>query len=237
MLEKLKKEVLDANLALVEYGLVTFTWGNVSGIDREKGLIVIKPSGLEYSKMKFEDMVVVDMEGNIVEGNYRASSDTPTHIVLYKAFSEIKGIVHTHSKYATSWAQASKDIPVYGTTHADYFYGPIPCTRDLSKEEICSKYEEETGNVIVEAFDKRDIEASAVPGVIVSGHGPFTWGSSSKNAVHNAVVMEEISKMALYTLQINQSSTTISTVLQDKHYSRKHGDRAYYGQNNDLKNE
>ncbi len=229
MLEKLKEEVFQANLDLVKYGLVVFTWGNVSGIDREKGLIVIKPSGVSYSDMKPEDMVVVDLDGKVVEGKYKPSSDTPTHLVLYKAFSSLGGIVHTHSEWATSWAQAGLSIPALGTTHADYFYGAIPCTRKLTEAEIKKDYEIETGNVIVETF--KDIDPSAIPSVIVNGHGPFSWGTNARNAVHNAVVLEEVAKMAHHTLTLNQVKS-IDQYLLDKHYLRKHGPGAYYGQKN-----
>lgn len=229
MLEKLKEEVFQANLDLVKYGLVVFTWGNVSGIDREKGLIVIKPSGVSYSDMKPEDMVVVDLDGKVVEGKYKPSSDTPTHLVLYKAFQSLGGIVHTHSEWATSWAQAGLSIPALGTTHADYFYGAIPCTRKLTEAEIKKDYEIETGNVIVETF--KDIDPSAIPSVIVNGHGPFSWGTNAGNAVHNAVVLEEVAKMAHHTLALNQVKS-IDQYLLDKHYLRKHGPGAYYGQKN-----
>jgi L-ribulose-5-phosphate 4-epimerase len=227
MLKKLKEEVFQANLDLVKYGLVVFTWGNVSGIDREKGLIVIKPSGVSYDVMKADDMVVVDLDGNVVEGKYKPSSDTPTHIVLYKKFDKIGGVVHTHSEWATSWAQAGLPIPALGTTHADYFFGPIPCTRKLTKQEVETKYEEETGNVIVETF--QGIDPLAVPGVIINGHGPFSWGTDAHNAVHNAVVMEEVAKMAHHTLTMNKVGG-IDQYLLDKHYYRKHGPGAYYGQ-------
>ncbi|MDP4210717.1 MAG: L-ribulose-5-phosphate 4-epimerase [Bacteroidota bacterium] len=227
MLKKLKKEVFDANLELVKKGLVIYTWGNVSGIDREKGLVVIKPSGVDYDVMTPEDMVVVDLLGNVVEGNWKPSSDTATHLVLYKQFPKIGGVVHTHSEWATSWAQAGLSIPALGTTHADYFYGPIPCTRKLTQEEIERAYEVETGNVIVETF--RDIDPMAVPAVIVNNHGPFSWGTDAHNAVHNAVVMDEVAKMALRTLNLNKEAT-IDQFLLDKHYLRKHGPNAYYGQ-------
>ena len=230
MLEQLKKEVLEANLMLPKYNLVTFTWGNVSGIDREKGLIVIKPSGVEYDVMTAEDMVVVDLDGNIGEGNLNPSSDTATHIELYKAFPEIGGVIHTHSPWATSWAQAGRGIPAYGTTHADYFYGEIPCTRQLTPEEVEKAYEKETGTVIVEAFKERNIDPVAVPGVIVYKHGPFAWGKNPKQAVHNAVVMENVANMAYHAEQINPHGTPIEQYLLDKHYMRKHGPNAYYGQ-------
>ncbi len=228
MLEVLKQKVYEANMDLPRYGLVTFTWGNVSGIDREKGFFVIKPSGVEYDKLRPEDMVVVDLEGNKVEGDYNPSSDTPTHLELYKAFPNCGGIVHTHSPWATSWAQACKGIPAFGTTHADYFYGEIPATRLMTKEEIESAYEKNTGLVIIETFKDKDPEA--IPGVLVSNHGPFAWGTDPHNAVHNAVVMEECAKMALHSLQLNPELPQISQTILDKHYLRKHGANAYYGQ-------
>lgn len=230
MLEQLKKEVLEANLLLPKYNLVTFTWGNVSGIDREKGLIVIKPSGVEYDVMTAEHMVVVDLDGNVVEGDLNPSSDTATHIELYKAFPEIGGVIHTHSPWATSWAQAGRGIPAYGTTHADYFYGEIPCTRQLTPEEVKRAYEKETGTVIIEAFRERNIDPTAVPGVIVYKHGPFAWGKNPHQAVHNAVVMENVANMAYHAEQINPQGTPIEQYLLDKHYMRKHGPNAYYGQ-------
>ena len=228
MLEQLKQQVLEANLSLPEYKLVTFTWGNVSGIDREKGLIVIKPSGVEYDAMTAEDMVVVDLEGNVVEGKLNPSSDTPTHIELYKAFPELGGVIHTHSPWATSWAQAGRSIPAYGTTHADYFYGAIPCTRQLTPEEVECAYEKETGTVIIEAFE--GIDPMAVPGVVVYKHGPFAWGKTPKEAVHNAVVMETVASMAYHAEQLNPKKEPIEQYLLDKHYMRKHGPNAYYGQ-------
>ena len=227
MLEKLKEEVYRANIELVEHGLVIFTWGNVSGIDREKGLVVIKPSGVSYDEMKPKDMVVLNLYGQVVEGNLKPSSDTPTHLVLYRQFENIGGVVHTHSEWATSWAQAGKSIPALGTTHADYFYGEIPCTRKMTKAEIENDYELETGKVIVERF--KDIDADQVPGVLVNNHGPFSWGTDAHNAVHNAVVMEEVAKMTFRTLQLNPE-TTMDQVLLDKHFLRKHGKNAYYGQ-------
>ena len=230
MLEELKKEVFEANLALVKNNLVVLTWGNVSGIDREKGLVVIKPSGVSYNNMKLEDMVVVDLDGNIIEGELRPSSDTSTHIELYKKYPSIGGIVHTHSTYATSWAQAKRDIPSYGTTHADTFYGPVPCTRKLTNEEIKSNYEKNTGFVIIETLENRNIDALSVPGIIVGSHGPFSWGETPSKAVSNAVVLEEVSKMALITENLNSDITPIDKELQDKHYFRKHGKNAYYGQ-------
>lgn len=230
MLEKLKKEVFEANLALVKNNLVVLTWGNVSGIDTEKGLIVIKPSGVSYDNMKVDDMVVVDLEGNVVEGNLRPSSDTATHIELYKKYPNLGGIVHTHSTYATSWAQAKRDIPSYGTTHADTFYGSVPCTRKLTNDEIKSDYEKNTGFVIIETLESRNIEILSVPGIIVGSHGPFSWGETPSKAVSNAVVLEEVSKMALITENLNHYITPIEKELQDKHYFRKHGKNAYYGQ-------
>jgi L-ribulose-5-phosphate 4-epimerase len=230
MLSELKQSVWSANLELVRQGLVIFTWGNVSGIDREKGLVVIKPSGVSYGEMKADDMVVTDLEGKVVEGNLNPSSDTATHLVLYKAFPGIGGIVHTHSPWATAWAQAGKAIPALGTTHADYFFGPVPCTRKLTASEIASAYETETGKVIVEAFSTIDPEA--VPGVLVNNHAPFSWGKDPHEAVHNAKVLEEIAMMAFHTLQINPSAE-IDQFLLDKHYFRKHGKNAYYGQSGD----
>lgn len=228
MLEQLKKDVLEANLSLPKYNLVTFTWGNVSGIDREKGLVVIKPSGVEYDVMTAEDMVVVDLEGNVVEGRLNPSSDTPTHLELYKAFPLVGGIIHTHSPWATSWAQAGRAIPAYGTTHADYFYGEIPCTRQLTPEEVERAYEKETGTVIIEAFS--GIDPMAVPGVVVYKHGPFAWGKTPSEAVHNAVVMETVANMAYHAEQLNPKKEPIEQYLLDKHYMRKHGPDAYYGQ-------
>lgn len=228
LLESLKKIVYEANQALPKYKLVTFTWGNVSGIDREKGLVVIKPSGVKYEEMTVDDMVVVDLEGNVVEGNLKPSSDTPTHLVLYKNFPDIGGVVHTHSPWATSWAQAGKSIPPLGTTHADYFYGSIPCTRPMTVDEIKKDYELETGNVIVETF--KNIDPVAVPGVLVHGHGPFNWGKDPLEAVHNAVVMEVVAKLAFRTVMLNPEIKNLDQNLQDKHYFRKHGENAYYGQ-------
>lgn len=230
MLEQLKNEVLAANLQLPKHGMVTFTWGNVSGIDREQNLVVIKPSGVPYEELKVEDLVVVDLEGRIVEGTMNPSSDTSTHLALYRAFSNIGGIVHTHSPWATSWAQAGRPIPALGTTHADYYYGEIPCTRELTKEEIDCGYELETGNVIIETFKKDGIDPFAVPGVLVSNHAPFCWGKDANQAVHNAVVLEEVAKMALHTFQLNPGAKPIDQFLLDKHYLRKHGANAYYGQ-------
>ncbi len=227
MLEKLKEEVYQANLDLVKNGLVIFTWGNVSGIDREKGLVVIKPSGVSYDDMRPKEMVVLNLYGQVVEGNLKPSSDTPTHLVLYRQFEQIGGVVHTHSQWATSWAQAGKGIPALGTTHADYFYGEIPCTRKMTREEIETDYELETGKVIVERF--KNIDPNFVPGVLVNNHGPFSWGTDPNNAVHNAVVMEEVAKMTFRTLQLNPE-TTMDQALLDKHFLRKHGKNAYYGQ-------
>lgn len=228
MLENLKQKVYEANMALPRYGLVTFTWGNVSAIDREKGLVVIKPSGVEYDTMTAEDMVVVDLEGNIVEGRYKPSSDTPTHLVLYKAFQNIGGIVHTHSRNATSWAQAGRDIPAYGTTHGDYFYGSIPCTRKMTPAEIAGEYEAETGNVIVERFN--GLSPDDIPAVLVASHGPFAWGKDADNAVHNAVVLEEVALMAMQAEALNPDVAVMQQELLDRHYLRKHGANAYYGQ-------
>ena len=228
MLKHLKQQVYEANMALPKHGLVTFTWGNVSGIDREKGLFVIKPSGVEYEELKPEDMVVVDLEGTVAEGRYKPSSDTATHLELYKAFPEIGGIVHTHSSYATSWAQAGRGIPCYGTTHADYMYGEIPCARSLSAEEIDTEYEKNTGLLIIETFKEKNV--MSVTAVLCANHGPFTWGRDAKEAVHNAVVLEEVAKMAYRTELINKQVQPAPQVLQDKHYNRKHGANAYYGQ-------
>lgn len=230
MLKWLKEAVLEANLELPRRGLVIYTWGNVSGISREEGLVVIKPSGVPYEELKLEDLVVVDLDGNQVEGKLRPSSDTPTHLVLYRAFPEIGGVVHTHSSWATSWAQAGRGIPALGTTHADYFYGEIPCTRDMTAEEIQRSYEAETGNVIVETFRTRGIDPLHVPGVLVKNHGPFSWGKDPHEAVHNAVVMEEVAKMAFRTLVLSPNVKAIDQVLLDKHFLRKHGPNAYYGQ-------
>lgn len=230
MLEELKQKVFEANMLLPKYGLVTFTWGNVSGIDRESGLFVIKPSGVDYETMTADDMVVMDLEGNRVEGHYEPSSDTPTHLELYKAFPEVGGIVHTHSSYATSWAQAGRGIPCYGTTHADYMYGEIPCARCLTKEEIEGAYEENTGHLIVNLFRELDKDPMAVPAVLCKNHGPFAWGKDPHEAVHNAVVLEEVAKMAYRAETINARIQPAPQELQDKHYFRKHGANAYYGQ-------
>ena len=228
MLESLKEKVWKANMELPKYGLVTFTWGNVSGIDREKGLVVIKPSGVEYDGMSVEDMVVVNLEGNVVEGKWKPSSDTPTHLALYNAFPNLGGVVHTHSRWATSWAQAGRGIPAYGTTHGDYFYGEIPCTRKMTPEEIAGEYEHETGNVIIETFENKSPDD--IPAVLVHSHGPFTWGTDPHNAVHNAVVLEELAFMASSTETITPSVGVMQQELLDKHYLRKHGKNAYYGQ-------
>lgn len=231
MLEELKQIVCEANLELPKYGLVTFTWGNVSGVDREKGLMVIKPSGVEYDNMKPEDMVVVSLAtGERVEGKWKPSSDTATHVALYNAFPEIGGIVHTHSRWATTFAQAGMSIPAMGTTHADYFYGAIPCTRPMTPEEIRGAYEKETGNVIIETFKTNGIEAMSVPAVNVYSHGPFAWGTDPMNAVHNAVVMEEVAFMAWHAMMIDPAQGPMQQELLDKHYLRKHGKNAYYGQ-------
>ena len=226
----LKEAVLEANLALPQHGLVTFTWGNVSGIDRNAGLVVIKPSGVPYERLTVEDIVVVDLEGNVVEGELRPSSDTPTHLALYRSLPEIGGVVHTHSPWATSWAQAKRAIPAFGTTHADYFYGEIPCTRELTDEEIATAYELETGHVILETLDELMLGAVAVPGVLVANHAPFCWGKDANEAVHNAVVLEEVAKMGLHALNLNPGLTPIKQSILDKHYLRKHGANAYYGQ-------
>ena len=229
MLEKLKEAVCKANLELPKHGLITFTWGNVSGVDRESGLMVIKPSGVEYDGMTADDMVVVSLEtGEKVEGKWKPSSDTATHVALYNAFPEIGGIVHTHSRWATSFAQAGRDIPSYGTTHGDYFYGDIPCTRKMTPEEIAGEYEKETGNVIIETF--RNINENDIPAVLVNSHGPFAWGADPMNAVHNAVVLEELAFMALHTEMLNPDVSKMQQELLDKHYLRKHGKNAYYGQ-------
>lgn len=226
-IQELKQQVFQANLDLVKHGLVIFTWGNVSGIDREKGWVVIKPSGVSYDDMKAEDMVVVDLEGNIVEGSLKPSSDTPTHVELYKAFLSIGGIVHTHSTYATAWAQAGCDIPNIGTTHADYFSGDIPCTRDMTEPEVKGEYEKETGAVIIERFS--ELNPAHIPGVLVKNHGPFSWGKDPHEAVHNAVVMEQVAKMAFIAYQVNPN-LTMNELLIQKHFFRKHGPGAYYGQ-------
>ena len=228
MLEQLKKEVYEANMELPKRGLVTYTWGHVSGIDRESGLFVIKPSGVDYEKLSPEDMVVLDLEGNVVEGKYRPSSDTPTHLYLYKKFADIGGVVHTHSAYATAWAQSGRSITAYGTTHADAFYGDVPCARALTKDEIEKDYEYNTGVVIGETFE--DIDHSAIPAVLVKNHGPFTWGETPEKAVDTAITLEEVAKMALFTEQIEPAAQRVDEYLLEKHYSRKHGKNAYYGQ-------
>jgi L-ribulose-5-phosphate 4-epimerase len=227
MLKELKEQVFEANLDLVKHGLVIFTWGNVSAIDRDEGLVVIKPSGVSYNVMRPEDMVVVNLDGEIVEGKLKPSSDTPTHLVLYKSFSNIGGIVHTHSTYATAWAQAGKDIPNIGTTHADYFSDNIPCTNDMTREEVEGEYEKETGKVIAKRFEK--LNPDFIPGVLVKNHGPFSWGKDAHEAVHNAVVMEQVAKMAFISLNINPN-LTMNPYLITKHFQRKHGKNAYYGQ-------
>lgn len=230
MLEELKKEVCDANLELVKKNIVIYTWGNVSEIDREQNLVVIKPSGIEYDNMKPDDMVIVDLfTGKVVEGKYKPSSDTLTHLEIYKSFKNVIGITHTHSINAVSFAQAGLDIPALGTTHADYFYGNIPCTRELTKKEVEDGYELNTGKVIVDTFNERKIDPIAIPGVLVKNHGPFTFGKSAKNSVYNAVVLETISEMCLKTLLLNKKSNMQQYIL-DKHYFRKHGPMAYYGQ-------
>nr|WP_187768111.1 L-ribulose-5-phosphate 4-epimerase [Paenibacillus sp. PL91]MBC9201492.1 L-ribulose-5-phosphate 4-epimerase [Paenibacillus sp. PL91] len=229
-MEALKHAVWEANMDLPKYGLVTFTWGNVSGIDRESGYAVIKPSGVPYEELRAEQMVVVDLEGNVVEGSLRPSSDTATHVLLYKAFPTIGGIVHTHSPWATSWAQAGRAIPALGTTHGDYFYGEVPCTRAMTEAEIKGAYELETGNVIVETFEANNIDPNQVPSVLVNSHAPFCWGKDPHNAVHNAVVLEEVAKMALHTFQLNPNVQPMDQSLLDRHYLRKHGANAYYGQ-------
>ena len=230
MLEGLKQQVYEANMELPRRGLVTYTWGNVSGIDRATGYVVIKPSGVEYDNLQPEDMVVVDLEGNIIEGTYRPSSDTATHLELYKKYPEIGGIVHTHSTEAVAWAQAGRDIPLYGTTHADYFLGAIPCTRSLTDEEIAGEYEKNTGLVIVETFEERKINPMYTPAVLCRNHGPFTWGKNAAEAVHNSVVLEEVSKMARFSEMISPSIQPAPDSIKDKHFYRKHGANAYYGQ-------
>ena len=230
MLEQLKQEVYEANMLLPKYHLVTFTWGNVSGIDREKGLCVIKPSGVDDDKLTPDSMVVVNLEGEVVEGDYRPASDTPTHVVLYNRFQEIGGVVHTHSPWATSWAQAGRGIPCYGTTHADYLYGQVPCVRTLTKEEIETAYEKNTGVLIADEFERLAVDYLATPAVLCKNHGPFTWGKDAKEAVHNAVVLEEVAKMAARCEQIDPKVNPAPQELQDKHYYRKHGKNAYYGQ-------
>lgn len=230
MLKELKRKVYEANMEVQKQNLIKYTWGNVSGIDRSKGLFVIKPSGVAYKDLTPDMMVVCDLDGNVVEGNLNPSSDTQTHAVLYKHFDEIGGIVHTHSPWATVWAQAGLDVPVYGTTHADTFYGDIPCARFLTEEEILDAYEYETGKVIVEEFSKRNIKPMDIPAVLLKGHGPFTWGKDSNEAVVNAVVLEEVCKMNYYTEKLNENVEKLPQRVLDKHYLRKHGKDAYYGQ-------
>ncbi|WP_338556167.1 L-ribulose-5-phosphate 4-epimerase [Erwinia sp. E_sp_B04_7] len=231
MLEQLKQQVLDANLALPKHGLVVFTWGNVSAIDREKGLLVIKPSGVSYPEMRRDDMVVVDLaSGEVVEGDKRPSSDTDTHRALYQAWPGTGSIVHTHSRHATIWAQAGRDIPAWGTTHADDFYGAIPCTRQMKPEEIQNRYEWETGQVIIETFRDRELDPMAIPAVLVNSHGPFCWGRTAEDAVHSAVVLEEVAYMGIFSQQLAPSLPAIQQPLLDNHYLRKHGSNAWYGQ-------
>jgi L-ribulose-5-phosphate 4-epimerase len=228
MIEDLKEDVFQANLDLVKYNLVTLTWGNVSGILREKGLIIIKPSGVDYDEMKKDDMVVLDMEARVVEGKLQPSSDTPTHIELYKAFPDIGGITHSHSEYATMFAQACYEIPCFGTTHADHFYGPVPVTRFLTKEEVENDYELNTGKLIVERF--KNLDPVSTPGVLIAGHGPFTWGKDALDSVKNNLVLERVAAMAIGTLQLDVKLSPIPDYIRDKHYKRKHGPDAYYGQ-------
>ncbi len=228
MLEELKKQVYEANMLLPKYSLVIFTWGNVSAIDREKGLVAIKPSGVEYDKLTPDDMVILDLEGNVVEGNLNPSSDTATHLEIYRKFKNVGAVVHTHSQWATFFAQANMGIAPYGTTHADYFYGEIPCTRRMTESEINGEYELETGKVIVETFEKNNINPEYVPSVLVANHGPFCWGKNAQDAVHNAVVLEEVAKMAWHTKMLN--GTVMQDELMNKHFFRKHGENAYYGQ-------
>lgn len=230
MLEELRRQVWAANRDLPRRGLVTLTWGNVSGIDRASGLVVIKPSGVEYDELTPENLVVVDLDGHVAEGTLRPSSDTATHLELYKAFPAVGGIVHTHSTHATAWAQARRDLPCYGTTHADTFYGSVPCTRQLTPAEVQNEYEKHTGTVIVETFRERGIDAAAVPGVLCACHGPFTWGGDAAKAVENAVILEEVARMALLTRQVDPAAVPAPQYLLDKHYHRKHGPGAYYGQ-------
>lgn len=230
MLEQLKEEVFQANLDLPKHGLIKFTWGNVSAVDREKQLFVIKPSGVDYETMKASDMVVCDFEGNVVEGELNPSSDTPTHAVLYQKFPEIGGVVHTHSTWATIWAQAGLDVPAMGTTHADTFYGSVPCARFLTQEEIDAGYEAQTGHLIVETFKERGIDPMEVPAVLLHGHGPFTWGKDANAAVVNAVVLDEVAKMNLFARELNHFAEELPQRILDKHYLRKHGENAYYGQ-------
>ena len=233
MLKKLKHAVYEANMELPHRGLVTYTWGNVSGIDRERGLVVIKPSGVSYDELTPDDLVVLDLDGKVVDGKLNPSSDTKTHLELYKAFPEIGGIVHTHSPYAVGWAQAGRDIPAYGTTHADYFSGPVPCCRSLTEQEVEEDYERNTGLVIVETFRQRELDPVHVPGAICRNHGPFTWGKDAAQAVYHAVVLEEVAKMAVYTTQIAPDAQPAPQYVLDKHFLRKHGPNAYYGQKKD----
>jgi L-ribulose-5-phosphate 4-epimerase len=228
LLKKLKQAVWEANMDLPKYRLVTFTWGNVSGIDRERNLVVIKPSGVPYEQLKMEDLVVLDLEGNLIEGTLRPSSDTPTHLALYKAFPTIGGVVHTHSPWATTWAQAGRGIPALGTTHADYFYGEVPCTRKMTEAEIKGDYELETGHVIIETF--KELNPTMIPSVLVNCHAPFSWGKDPHNAVHNAVVLEEVAKMAYRSFALESSLEAMDQNLLDRHFLRKHGANAYYGQ-------
>lgn len=230
MLKKLKKQVYEANMLLPKHGLITFTWGNVSGVDRKRGLIVIKPSGVEYDQMTPDDMVVLTLDGEKVEGDLNPSSDTPTHIELYNAFPNIGGIVHTHSTWSTAFAQSGRDIPPLGTTHGDYFYGAIPCTEKMTPEAIAGEYEKETGLIIIDTFKKRNINPDMVPAVNVCSHGPFAWGTDPFDAVHNAVVLEQLAKMAMLDLLLDKDIKPMQQELLDKHYLRKHGENAYYGQ-------
>ncbi len=230
MLKDLRDAVYEANMELPKRGLVVYTWGNVSGVDRDKGLVVIKPSGVEYEDLTPDNLVVVDFDNKIVEGKMNPSSDTKTHVELYKSFPSVGGIVHTHSSYAVGWAQAGRDIPCYGTTHADYFYGAVPCTRNLTQEEVEGDYELNTGKVIVATFSERKLDPLAVPGVICRCHGPFTWGKNPAQAVYHAVVLEETAKMAMFTLSIDANAAEAPKYVLDKHYLRKHGPNAYYGQ-------
>jgi L-ribulose-5-phosphate 4-epimerase len=227
-LTQLREQVLEANLEVVRKGLVLYTFGNASGISREENVVVIKPSGVPYEKLKASDLVITDLNGNVVEGDLRPSSDLATHLILYKAFGEIGGIVHTHSEYATAWAQARKSIPCFGTTHADYFHGPVPVTDSMGGHEVANEYEENTGHAIVRAF--RELNPSAIPAVLVASHGPFAWGSSPSEAAHNAVILESVARMAYFTVGINEHSEAIARELHDKHFLRKHGASAYYGQ-------
>jgi L-ribulose-5-phosphate 4-epimerase len=232
-LELLREEVLEANLELVRRGLVLYTFGNASGISREEGRIVIKPSGVPYEAMKPDDLVLTDLDGRVVEGNLRPSSDLPTHVALYKAFPEIGGVVHTHSEYATAWAQARREIPCFGTTHADYFHGPVPVTEPMPEDEIAGEYEKNTGTAIIRAFQNRS--AAAIPGVLVANHGPFTWGPDASTAAHNAVILESIARMAFLTITVNHEAEAIGKTLHDRHYLRKHGSKSYYGQTKEAK--